>query len=157
MDIKLKSVEVKRDYSLNNTLKVYFSDYNISVIYGENGCGKTTILRLINAFLAQNDSVLSQEKVLLMSMTYQFEGVETKVLVEKKERTESIKDEDGNIMEQCALSCCAGICVLQTVYKNSEKIRYIFLSDSGCNSGGIYSFGAGFVRQQQIYKKSPGE
>lgn len=49
------------------------------------------------------------------------------------------------------------ICVLQTVYKNSEKIRYIFLSDSGCNSGGIYSFGAGFVRQQQIYKKSPGE
>lgn len=37
------------------------------------------------------------------------------------------------------------------------KIRYIFLSDSGCNSGSIYSFGAGFVRQQQIYKKSPGE
>lgn len=103
MDIKLKSVEVKRDYSLNNTLKVYFSDYNISVIYGENGCGKTTILRLINAFLAQNDSVLSQEKVLLMSMTYQFEGVETKVLVEKKERTESIKDEDGNIMEQVSI------------------------------------------------------
>ena len=103
MDIKLKSVEVKRDYSLNNTLKVYFSDYNISVIYGENGCGKTTILRLINAFLAQNDSVLSQEKVLLMSMTHQFEGVETKVLVEKKERTESIKDEDGNIMEQVSI------------------------------------------------------
>ena len=49
------------------------------------------------------------------------------------------------------------ICVLQTVYKNSGKIRYIFLSDSGCNSGSIYSFGAGFVRQQQIYKKSPGE
>lgn len=39
------------------------------------------------------------------------------------------------------------------MYKNSGKIRYIFLSDSGCNSGGIYSFGAGFVRQQQIYKK----
>ena len=74
--------------------RLHFSDYNISVIYGENGCGKTTILRLINAFLAQNDSVLSQEKVLLMSMTYQFEGVETKVLVEKKERTENIKDED---------------------------------------------------------------
>lgn len=27
----------------------------------------------------------------------------------------------------------------------------------GCNSGGIYSFGAGFVVQQQIYKKSPGK
>lgn len=53
LDVKLKLVEVKRDYSLNSILKVRFSDYKISVIYGENGCGKTTILRLNNAFLAQ--------------------------------------------------------------------------------------------------------
>ena len=52
MDIKLKSVEVKREYSMNNILKVEFSSYKVSVIYGENGCGKTTILRLINAFLS---------------------------------------------------------------------------------------------------------
>ena len=44
MDIKLKSVEVKREYSMNNILKVKFSSYKVSVIYGENGCGKTTIL-----------------------------------------------------------------------------------------------------------------
>lgn len=101
LDIKLKSVEVKRDYSLNNVLKVAFSDYNISVIYGENGCGKTTILRLINAFLSQNDSVFSQEKVLCMSMIYLISGKEQrKVLVEKKERIEKIKDEDGDIIEQ---------------------------------------------------------
>ena len=101
LDIKLKSVEVKRDYSLNNVLKVAFSDYNISVIYGENGCGKTTILRLINAFLSQNDSVFSQEKVLCMSMIYLISGKEQReVLVEKKERIEKIKDEDGDIIEQ---------------------------------------------------------
>ena len=33
INIKLKSVIVKRDYSLNGTLEVFFSDYNISVIY----------------------------------------------------------------------------------------------------------------------------
>lgn len=103
LGIKLKSVEVKRDYSLNNMLKVCFSDYNISVIYGENGCGKTTLLRLINAFFSQNDSVFSQEKVISMLMVYSLDGIEKEVLVEKKERTEKIKDEDGNTMEQISV------------------------------------------------------
>lgn len=84
MDIKLKSVEVKREYSMNNILKVEFSSYKVSVIYGENGCGKTTILRLINAFLSQNDSVFSQEKIISMSMTYELKGIEKKIIVEKK-------------------------------------------------------------------------
>ena len=94
MDIKLKSVEVKREYSMNNILKVKFSSYKVSVIYGENGCGKTTILRLINAFLSQNDSVFSQEKIISMSMTYELKGIEKKIIVEKKERKEIIDDED---------------------------------------------------------------
>ena len=84
INIKLKSVIVKRDYSLNGTLEVFFSDYNISVIYGENGCGKTTILRLINAFLSQNDSVFSQEKVKEMSIRFLYDGIEKEVLVIKK-------------------------------------------------------------------------
>ena len=100
MDIKLKSVEVKREYSMNNILKVKFSSYKVSVIYGENGCGKTTILRLINAFLSQNDSVFSQEKIISMSMTYELKGIEKKIIVEKKERKEIIDDENQNLIEQ---------------------------------------------------------
>ena len=102
-NIKLKSIEVMRDYTLNSILKVDFSEYNISVIYGENGCGKTTILRLINAFLSQNDSVFNQEKVLWMSITFYSNGTEKKILVDKKERTENIKDENGNAMEQISM------------------------------------------------------
>ena len=100
MDIKLKSVEVKREYSMINILKVKFSSYKVSVIYGENGCGKTTILRLINAFLSQNDSVFSQEKIISMSMTYELKGIEKKIIVEKKERKEIIDDENQNLIEQ---------------------------------------------------------
>lgn len=103
MSIKLYSVEVKRDYSLNSVLKVSFSDFNVSVIYGENGCGKTTILRLINAFLSQNDSVFSQEKVLRMSIIFESDGVKQNVLVEKKERMESLKDENGSIIKQVSM------------------------------------------------------
>lgn len=103
MDIKLKAVEVKRDYSLNSILRVVFSDFNVSVIYGENGCGKTTMLKLINAFLAENDSVFSQEKVLWMSIYFQYDNIEKKVLVEKKERKETIKDDENNTIEQVTM------------------------------------------------------
>ncbi len=103
LNIKLKSVAVKRDYTLNSILKVEFSNYNISVIYGENGCGKTTILRLINAFLSQNDVVFSQEKVQWMSMAFIENGEKKIVKVEKKEKKENIKDEEGNIIEQISM------------------------------------------------------
>lgn len=103
INIKLKSVIVKRDYSLNGTLEVFFSDYNISVIYGENGCGKTTILRLINAFLSQNDSVFSQEKVKEMSIRFLSDGMEKEVVVSKKERKEIITDENDNKIEQISM------------------------------------------------------
>lgn len=102
-DIKLKTLEVKRDYSLNSVLNVSFSDYNVSVIYGENGCGKTTILRLINAFLSQNDSVFSQEKVLKMTVSFEFDGKVQRVSVEKKERVETTMDDENNIIEQVSL------------------------------------------------------
>ena len=99
-NIKLKSVKVERDYQLNRVLEVKFSDYNVSVIYGENGCGKTTILRLINAFLSQNDSVFSQEKVLSMSIAFCTECRENVVSVYKKERRIKIKDEKNETIEQ---------------------------------------------------------
>ena len=99
-NIKLKSVKVERDYQLNRVLEVKFSDYNVSVIYGENGCGKTTILRLINAFLSQNDSIFSQEKVLSMSIAFCTECGENVVSVYKRERRIKIKDEKNETIEQ---------------------------------------------------------
>lgn len=102
-NIKLKAVKVKRDYSFNNVLEVLFSDCNVSVIYGENGCGKTTLLRLLNAFFAQNDTVFSQEKVIEMSIRFEADKVEKEVIVGKKERVEAINDEEGNKIEQVSI------------------------------------------------------
>lgn len=103
LNIKLKEVKVIRDYTLNGTLKVCFSDYNVSVIYGENGCGKTTLLRLLNAFFAQNDSVFSQEKVKEMSIKFLADEEEKEVVVGKKERKEIIEDEEKNKIEQISM------------------------------------------------------
>ena len=102
-NIKLKSVKVKRDYFLNNILEVFFSDCNVSVIYGENGCGKTTLLRLLNAFFSQNDTIFSQEKVIEMTVRFNEDGVEKEVTVSKKERVEIINDEEGNKINQVSM------------------------------------------------------
>lgn len=42
----------------NRFASVNFSNENVTVIYGDNGCGKTTFLRAINYFLSQDDSAL---------------------------------------------------------------------------------------------------
>ncbi|PWH04434.1 MULTISPECIES: AAA family ATPase [Shewanella] len=37
---------------------VNFSDDNVTIIFGDNGCGKTTFLKAISAFLSQDESSL---------------------------------------------------------------------------------------------------
>ena len=103
LNVKLKAVKVKRDYSLNGVLEVCFSDYNVSVIYGENGCGKTTLLKLLNAFFSQNDSVFNQEKVKEMSIRFLVNETEKEVLVSKKERKEIVEDDEKNKIEQISM------------------------------------------------------
>lgn len=98
--IKLKSVIVERDYAINKEIRVNLSAHKVSVIYGENGCGKTTLLRLINAFLAQNDSVFSQEKISKMTLCYLADEEEKEVTVSKKSRVEVIKMDDGKLIDQ---------------------------------------------------------
>lgn len=43
----------------NRNAVVAFSCENVTVIYGDNGCGKTTFLKVINSFLAQDDAGLT--------------------------------------------------------------------------------------------------
>lgn len=98
--IKLQSAHIERDYSVNAFLHVDFSNFPISVIYGENGCGKTTFLRLLNAFFAQNSTILSQERVSSMTVSYRVEDEENSVAVKREIREEEIRDESGEPLIQ---------------------------------------------------------
>lgn len=92
--IKLHSVTINRDLSINKTLKVSFSTQNISVIYGENGCGKTTFLRCLSAVFAQNDAVLLKEKVESIVVEYSNNHIVETVEINRTEEKEVIKDEN---------------------------------------------------------------
>ncbi|NOH14849.1 AAA family ATPase [Clostridium cochlearium] len=42
----------------------------VSVLYGDNGCGKTTLLRIIHALLSHDDKILLNEKVKSIKIEY---------------------------------------------------------------------------------------
>ena len=62
-NIKLKQITIIGFQSKNRKLEVNFSKRNTSIIYGENGSGKTTFLRVMNAILKHDNSVLYSLKI----------------------------------------------------------------------------------------------
>ncbi len=67
----IKSIYIERTQSRQKTVSLNLSALNISVLYGENGCGKTVLLRLLNAVLGQEDRVLADEKVQQIRIVYE--------------------------------------------------------------------------------------
>ncbi len=99
--LKIKSVEIKGFKADNRSVNLSFSNENISVVYGKNGCGKTTLLRIIYAFLSQNESILFSENVQKMTLNYELmnnkkiKSVKTflkKNCIEKNSEKENIYD-----------------------------------------------------------------
>jgi len=57
--MKITNIEFHGFKAKNRFAKVEFSSDNVTVIYGDNGCGKTTFLKAINSFLSQDSNELS--------------------------------------------------------------------------------------------------
>ncbi len=56
--VKLNRIQFNGFRTANRNAAVKFSDAPVTVIYGENGCGKTTFLRAVHAFLSQDSAYL---------------------------------------------------------------------------------------------------
>ena len=61
--IKLSRVKIIGFKSEDNIMEVRFSKEKVSILFGDNGCGKTTFLKLLNAILSENEKVLLKENV----------------------------------------------------------------------------------------------
>jgi len=99
-NMKLKKIKLYGLKSISEIVEVSFSDLNVSVIYGDNGCGKTTLLRVINAVLQKDDSILLNENVEKVDIVYENNDIEKAVHIKKEEvKTQISEDfdkENGN-------------------------------------------------------------
>jgi energy-coupling factor transporter ATP-binding protein EcfA2 len=61
--IFLRKIVIHGFKSPSKSIQVFFSKLQTSVIYGDNGCGKTTFLKILNAIFKQDDNTLLEEEV----------------------------------------------------------------------------------------------
>ncbi|MGR5331617.1 AAA family ATPase [Photobacterium damselae] len=94
--MKLHAIEIEGFQAPNRRARLEFSrNSNVSVIYGDNGCGKTTFLKLIHGILNRDNSILSNESVSKVVVDfYDNENVLKKVTIFQQVKI----DEDGNFI-----------------------------------------------------------
>lgn len=75
----------------NKIIDLKFSDAPVSIVYGDNGCGKTSFLRILNAILTKDEQVLIKENI---------NKIEIEVSNENMTNTVTIKKVDRNIYNE---------------------------------------------------------
>ncbi|WP_066152731.1 AAA family ATPase [Aliarcobacter cryaerophilus] len=72
--VRLTSIKLMGFQSKNKILELDFAKGNISIIYGENGSGKTTFLKVMNAILKQDATTLYNNNISNIDISYSFNG-----------------------------------------------------------------------------------
>lgn len=78
--IKLISFKVEGFQAEQRSAEVFFSNDPVSIIYGDNGCGKTTFLKLIHSALSRDGAALLEESVKNILITFSVNGGASKVV-----------------------------------------------------------------------------
>ncbi|MDS1792752.1 AAA family ATPase [Vibrio parahaemolyticus] len=60
---KLQEIHITGFKTRFSTMSLKFTNENVTVIYGDNGCGKTTLLRVLHAIFTKNDNELLKNKI----------------------------------------------------------------------------------------------
>lgn len=81
MAIRLSSIQFLGFQSVARIARVDFSADQTSIIFGTNGCGKTTFLKLMHAVLSKDESVLLKENVYSAIVSYCADGEEFEVAI----------------------------------------------------------------------------
>ncbi|GAA3771283.1 AAA family ATPase [Flavobacterium ginsengiterrae] len=95
--IKITEIHIKGFKETNREVNIIFSKEPITVIYGENGSGKTTFLKIIYAIFNKDDSYLLEENVKEVKITYLLDQKKTKlntikIIGKKVDWGDNIKD-----------------------------------------------------------------
>lgn len=59
----IRSIKIEGFKDKNRVIDLKFSDTPITILYGDNGCGKTTLLRVLSALFSRDEEVLKAENI----------------------------------------------------------------------------------------------
>lgn len=103
--MKIANIEFHGFKAKNRFAKVEFSSDNVTVIYGDNGCGKTTFLKAINSFLSQDNDELSSIGIKKVVCNIKDEDQPKSICVElKDEGYDWTEFEDSSLANSRSLS-----------------------------------------------------
>ena len=84
MSCKFKSIKIVGFKEPSRIVQLNFSAEPVTVIYGENGSGKTTFLKILHAILNKDEDYLDSESVREIVLVYEFPlGIGRKLLIKK--------------------------------------------------------------------------
>lgn len=82
----LISVKIKGFKSDKRNALINFSTENSTTIYGPNGCGKTTLLKILGAIFSKNEKILLEEKVSQIDIVFCKNGEKREGTIKKKRK-----------------------------------------------------------------------
>lgn len=99
--ILIQKIEINGFKSPTSKLSVLLSGSNISVIYGDNGSGKTTFLKILHSILEKDESILIQNKVSSVVLYYSYpDGNYDRTTIKRKyessKRRDSLKKNESS-------------------------------------------------------------
>ncbi len=83
--IKLKHIIIYGFQSNNGLLDLKLAEDNISIIYGENGSGKTTFLKVMNAIFKQDSTTLYNKNIYRIIIKYTSNGEDKYTEIKRNE------------------------------------------------------------------------
>lgn len=72
--LRLDRIHIQGFKTQHNNVELCLSDEKATVIFGDNGCGKTTFLKIIHAVLSKDESTLLSEDVNKVEIDYRFKN-----------------------------------------------------------------------------------
>ncbi|GJK17146.1 ATP-binding protein [Enterobacter cloacae] len=99
--ILIQKIEINGFKSPTSKLSVLLSGSNISVIYGDNGSGKTTFLKILHSILEKDEFILIQNKVSSVVLYYSYpDGNYDRTTIKRKyessKRSDSLKKNESS-------------------------------------------------------------
>lgn len=85
--LRLERILINGFKTSKSSANVVFSPTNTSIIFGQNGCGKTSFLKIIHAIFVMDDAVLVSNSVNKIEIYYSQSGVANSVTIKRRYET----------------------------------------------------------------------